>query len=101
MEPGTVPGVQRLATTSSGSHRPVTEETGDTLSAGRGRTGTTGRSRGSSPPTASSRTQASTPSSWAGYGSQPARAEPSRASPCQWQTRVPHRTGLSRKGAPR
>ena len=86
---------------SSGSHRPVPVYTALIAVAAAGRAGTNGRSVGRSPPTRSSRTQTSTPSSWAGYGSQPANGPPASASPCQWHTNRPQCTAPCRSGAPR
>lgn len=64
-------GSSRFATTSSGSQTPTPAYTAVRARAATGRRGTTGASSGSSPPTASSRTHTSTPSSYAGNGSQP------------------------------
>src|ERR1700760_1910812 len=94
-------GSSRLATTSVGSHTPVMVATESMLVAPGGRAGMTGWSRGSSPPTASSRTQASTPSSWTGSGLQPAPGPGPTRSPCQRHTSAPQSTAARARGAPR
>lgn len=62
VEPAAVPGSRRLAMMSCGSQVPSTRATAGSV-VPVGRSGMTGTSSGVSPPTASSRTQASTPSS--------------------------------------
>ena len=78
-------GSSRLARTSSGSQVPTIDATATRLSVCGGRTGRIGASVGSSPPTASRRTQARTPSSWAGIVRHPARPAGPSARPCQRQ----------------
>jgi hypothetical protein len=93
-------GSSRLASTSSGSQRPIMVATAATLRSGSGRGPSTGASVTASPAD-SSRTQASTPSSWTGKVRQPRCPSGPSARPCQRQTSRPSCTGASHRAAPR
>lgn len=94
-------GSRRLATTSPGSHTPTSRVTAATLPAAAGRGASTGAGSGSSPPGPSSRTHASTPSSWPGSGSQPYLPLAPTGSPCHRHTTVSQTTRPCASGAPR
>ena len=67
----------------------------------RGRGDGIGASVGVSPPTASRRTQHSTPSSYAGNGFHAPRRRSDSRRPCHGHTSVPHSTGAVARSAPR
>jgi hypothetical protein len=93
-------GSSRLATTSSGSQRPIAVATAATLRPRSGRGPRTGAAVAASPAVAS-RTQARTPSSCAGNVRQPGRPSAPRSRPCQRQISRPSCTGASHSAAPR